>query len=556
MVKGLQTGWGACLRTVWFDSFPQVLACWNNLIAVGLDVGKIVLLDATTGVCTSTLSGHTDHVTSLVFSSDGTSLVSGSDDKTVRLWDIQTGGVARIFHGHGGPVRSVSISPGQTTIASGSEDKTVRLWNAQTGECCCVIGHNNIINTVNFSPTDSQLLISGSSDNTVQQWDIGGHQIGPAYGGSHAVFSPNGTHFIVWEEKGVATIQNSDSGVIVTKLRTPSNSIRNCCFSPDGKLVAGIDGGQWATVYHGNIYIWDISSSDPHPIKTWAGDTWSITSTAFSSSIIVSCQNNTIKLWQIDTLPTNPVVGSSESKPLTSTPIMSVSVQAKDHIATSSDEAGFVGAWDILTGICKASIKTSARSHSHRDIQLIDGGLLIVWYTRKRKIHIWDTKKAKRPQVVDARSDFSTTSLRISGDGSKIFLLDKGCIQALSTQTGEVVGRVRLEGEPSDNPLIVDGLRVWVYFKSSKTQGWDFGIPGPTPATLSNELLPSPRLELIHSTTPNPLRVNDTVAGKELFHLPKRYEEPAKIHCDGQYLVAGYKSGELLLLDFGKMIPK
>jgi len=111
VVKGLQAGWGTCLRTVLSNDSSDALACWNDIVAVGLWSGKIIILDAITGIYTSTLSGHTNCVESLAFLSDGTSLVSGGNDTIVRLWDIQTGGVVRIFYGHTRTVCAISISP-------------------------------------------------------------------------------------------------------------------------------------------------------------------------------------------------------------------------------------------------------------------------------------------------------------------------------------------------------------------------------------------------------------------------------------------------------------
>jgi len=182
VVKGILAEWGRCSRTVFLNDNPFSLAYWADTIAVGLSSGDIAILDAITGSQAVVLSGHTELVASLAFSLDGTLLVSGSYDHTVKLWDIQTGGVVKTFCGHTHYVFSVSISPDSTTIASGSKDSTIRLWHVQAGNCFCIIdGHSNGINFIDFSPTNPKLLISASSDCTVRQWDTDGCQVGPTH---------------------------------------------------------------------------------------------------------------------------------------------------------------------------------------------------------------------------------------------------------------------------------------------------------------------------------------------------------------------------------------
>ena len=199
VVKGIPTQWGACSRTASLSHSPKTLTGWKDIVAVGLSSNDIIILYATTGTNLSVLSGHSDEVNSLAFSLDGALLVSGSNDKTVKLWDIQTGGVIRTFHGHTNWVQSVSISPDCTTIASGLKDKNIHLWNPQTGECYHVIigGHKSHITFVRFSPTNSQLLTSASGG-AEHQWNIHGCQIGSMCPGNAVAFSSDGIHFISW----------------------------------------------------------------------------------------------------------------------------------------------------------------------------------------------------------------------------------------------------------------------------------------------------------------------------------------------------------------------
>ena len=551
VVKGLQVEWGTCSRIVSFDSTPLALACWENLVAVGSRSGNITIHDAITGIPMSKLSSHTDYVRSVAFSSDGIFLVSGSDDKTVNLWDIQTGGVVKTFHGHTNWVYSVSISPDCTMIASGSKDHTIHLWDAQKGECCLVIeGHSDYVYSVVFSPTNSQLLISASHDGTVQQWDIEGHKVGSVYEGNYVALSSDGTRLVSWEWRGkIATVWDFDSGVVVAKLQPPGGGFNHCCFSPDGKFVAG---GVDKT-----IYIWDITRSDPCLVETFIGHTEVITSLVFSTSLISSSGDKSIRFWQTGASPTDPVAANSESTPLASASIMSVSLQATDGFAISSDSAGVVKIWDISTGLCKESFQTPAKGRTWRDAQLIDGSLTLVWIEDK-KINIWESKKGEPYQTLDVQLPDHLSGISISGDKSKVFVLSNNSIQAWSIWTGEAVGVVELEGEPLLDSLVVGGSRVWVYFKDSQIHGWDFGLPDSTPIPLFGTSADRPHLTFIGTEYQHisPSRIEDTVTGREVFQLSGRYIKPLVARFDGKNLVAGYESGEVLILDFSYMITQ
>ena len=516
-------------------STTWTLSYYNNSIAVGSRPGEITILNAITGSQSAVLSGHTEQVNCVVFLSGGTSLVSGSDDNTVKLWDVQTGGVVKTFFGHTGAVRSVSVSADSTTIGSGSLDKTVRLWNIQAGEHYHTIQHQELVHYVMFSPKDPQHLIS-VTDQKVWQWDGSGCQIRPPFDGTHVAFSSGGAQFVLCHNKTI-TVYDSSSGEIVTEFWAADDAHR-CSLSPDSRLVA--------VAVNKTIFCWDITASEPQLVETFIGHAEWIASLIFSSptTLISASADSSVKFWQIGVQSTDPPGFDLNPTSLPSAPIVSVVVQSKKGIAITSDSDGVVKGWDISNGVCQVSFQTPAESSHMRDIRLANGRVVFVWHTFK-KIHVWDTANRKMLQEVGIPW-FGINSLRISGDGFRVFGLSAPSIWAWSLQTGEVVGKMKIEYSGALGSLTVDGSKIWAHWPESNCKGWDFSIPGPIPVELPNTSTPPCSSKL---WDPEQARIKNPATGEVVFQLSGRFSSPVKVQCDDSYLVAWYQTGEVLFLD-------
>ncbi len=122
----------------------------GRLIATGGQDDRIRFWDAETGQNVRTIEslrgvvkgwengiifsteGHSEYINSIAFSPDGTLLLSGSDDQTIKLWDVGRARLIRTFEGQTTDVTSVAFLGDGKRIASASGDG-IRIWDRQSG---------------------------------------------------------------------------------------------------------------------------------------------------------------------------------------------------------------------------------------------------------------------------------------------------------------------------------------------------------------------------------------------------------------------------------------
>ncbi len=320
--------------------------------------------------------GHAGRVRSVGYSPNGTRVVTGSDDRTIRIWDAGSGVVVgEPLTGHYAGVNSVAYSPNGRHIISGSLDNTIRVWDAKTGAAVGgpLRGHTLYVLSVAYSP-DGRHIISGSSDRTIRIWDANtGAAVGDPLKGhtdsvTSVVYSPDGRHIISGSRDHTIRIWDAKTGASVGDP-----------LDPDGRHI--ISGSHDHT-----IRIWDAmtGAAAGGPLK---GHTSWVASVAYSPDgrhIISGSSDHTIRVWDAKT-------GAAVGDPLEGHTHMVASVAYSPdghHIISGSSDCT-IRTWDAEAGNTDGKA-LEGPTHSVQSIPYSPDGQHIVCGSCDHITRVWD----------------------------------------------------------------------------------------------------------------------------------------------------------------------
>ncbi|GAX41443.1 protein kinase [Tolypothrix sp. NIES-4075] len=245
-----------------------------------------------------TLIGHSDEVNSLAFSSDGITLASGSDDKTIKIWNLNNKKEIRTFKGHSNFVYSVAISPDGQILVSGSKDKTIKIWSLKTGQLINTLnGHKDFVDSVAISP-DGQTIASGSYDHTIKLWNLKTLQLIRTFEGHSAqvlsvAISPDNQILISGSKDKTIKMWNLNTGQEIRTIQAHSGDVNAIAISSRGDMFASASDDK-------TVKVWDLNTG--HEIRTIGIHSADVNAIAFShdgDKIASGSDDKTVKIWNL-----------------------------------------------------------------------------------------------------------------------------------------------------------------------------------------------------------------------------------------------------------------
>lgn len=468
--------WGAKAETVTqigahTAPVTTLIANGDRLFSASAD-GSVKLWQPPSSTGKGTLA-HAGAVTAVAVSSDGTRLVTGCDDKQVRLWSMTTDKTEKTVTGPKMAILSVALSRAADRVAAGSADRSLFVWDANSAkELQKLTDLSGSVRAVGL-PADGKTVVAGLSDGAVKLFDLTtGKEGKPLTGHKGAV------NALVLPSKGETVITGGEDGkVIVQPLAggapltwSAAGPVTSLAVRPDALLVAVATGK--------TVQLFTPAGKPEGQIPVTAN----VRGVAYSfdgKRLAVACDDNQARVYGVDN-------GLEEVMPhQAAVNAVAFGAEGRHLISASADKTvrhrPLSLVWQARPGAAVAQAVISPKSDR------------IVAACADGSVYSYNLADGKALGKIEAHK--KTAGLSISADGSRIATIGDSEVRIWDAL--KLTKSFALKAEGSAVALSADGKRLAV------------ALPGPKPGTNRVQIYdPTTGAELLTLGESEPLRAS------------------------------------------------
>ncbi|MFB9357425.1 WD40 repeat domain-containing protein [Amorphoplanes nipponensis] len=259
------------------------------------------------------LSGHPGVIRAMRLTPDGSELISGSPDNTVRIWDLADR-TCRVIQAPR-PLREICISPDGTWSVTSFLNRNVYIWDHASEDVAIVSDIVGVIDAVTVTPDSgfaaaffdetgralsdgreapSLLLVCERRTLRTQQWRFPSHKV------LHLAAFPDSRQVLALTSSGPLVSVDIHSGEVGYIARPFDNPIWSWDFDSSGKtaVVGTATGEIWVLdIASGTWHFVGSHATDEHPDR---GVWFSVTGVRFldsAQSIVSVSRDGTARIW-------------------------------------------------------------------------------------------------------------------------------------------------------------------------------------------------------------------------------------------------------------------
>jgi WD40 repeat protein len=378
------------------------------------------------------------YTTGAEFSPNGKFIVVGRRDGLLAIVDAETRKVTQTLKNSGAAIWSVHFDrTGQRVLAS-SGDGFVAIWDLPTNSRVLFFRQASGVGKSQFSP-DQRYIVTTSLDNVARIWDATTlEQVFALKGHTRSVlsasFSPNGTQIVTASDDGTARLWNIGTSVLPSVV-TVTSPIQSSALSNDGQRFA-------IGTTDGRVIIYDLGPTgelkEDKALPPGAGAITSLSFGSGSATLVIATARGKIFRWQ---------AGTAKPEDLTTLP-EGETFAASSPDGTSTAVASSLAADKVGATVLKAQGKERivlAEASYITGIEFDRDGKKILAGSDagrddEKRVLVWDATSGSKQRQLKHRG--KVLSAHFSRDGARI-------------ATSTIDRKAYVWGSSSDHPLQV-----------------------------------------------------------------------------------------------------